>query len=52
MFDPFGGIGSTVYEAIKLGRKGMSIELKPSYWDASVNLMRELEEKLGEATLF
>lgn len=52
VFDPFGGIGSTVYEAIKLGRKGMSIELKPSYWDASVNLMRELEEKLGEATLF
>ena len=49
---PFGGIGSTVYEAIKLGRKGMSIELKPSYWDASVNLMRDLEEKLGEATLF
>lgn len=28
------------------------IELKPSYWDASVNLMRDLEEKLGEATLF
>lgn len=52
VFDPFGGIGSTVYEAIKLGCKGMSIELKPSYWDASVNLMRELEEKLGEATLF
>lgn len=52
VFDPFGGIGSTVYEAIKLGRKGMSIELKPSYWDASVNLMRDLEEKLGEATLF
>lgn len=52
LFDPFGGIGSTVYEAIKLGRKGMSIELKPSYWDASVNLMRDLEEKLGEATLF
>ena len=28
VFDPFGGLGSTPYEAVKLGRKGMSIELK------------------------
>ena len=52
VFDPFGGIGSTVYEAIKLGRKGLSIELKPSYWKASVELMRNLEDELNKPTLF
>ena len=52
VFDPFGGIGSTVYEAIKLGRRGLSIELKPSYWKASVELMRNLEDELNKPTLF
>lgn len=52
VFDPFGGIGSTVYTALKLGRRGMSIELKPSYWKASVQMVRELESKLYAPTLF
>ena len=52
VFDPFGGIGSTVYEAIKLGRKGLSIELKQSYWNASVELMRNLEDELNKPALF
>lgn len=52
VFDPFGGIGSTVYTALKLGRRGMSIELKPSYWKASVQMVRELEAKLAAPTLF
>ncbi len=52
VFDPFGGIGSTVYEAIKLGRRGLSIELKPSYWEASVALMKDLESELDAPTLF
>lgn len=52
VFDPFGGIGSTVYEAIKLGRRGLSIELKPSYWKASVELIRNLEDELNKPTLF
>lgn len=52
VFDPFSGLGSTAYEAVKLGRKGMGIELKQSYWDASVRLMRELENQLATPTLF
>jgi DNA modification methylase len=33
---PFMGVGSEVYEAVRLGRKGIGIELKPSYYRQSV----------------
>lgn len=52
VFDPFGGLGSTPYEAVKLGRKGMSIELKHSYWMESVKLISQLDKQLNIATLF
>lgn len=52
VFDPFGGLGSTPYEAVKLGRKGMSIELKHSYWVESVKLISQLDKQLNIATLF
>jgi len=29
---PFGGVGSEVYGALKLGRKAIGVELKPSYY--------------------
>lgn len=32
VFTPFGGIGSEPYQAIKMGRKGLAFELKPSYF--------------------
>lgn len=32
VFDPFAGIGSTLFEAIKAGRFGAGIELKPEYY--------------------
>lgn len=39
VFTPFLGIGSEVYGAVELGRKGMGIELKPSYFkQAAKNL--------------
>jgi DNA modification methylase len=31
VLDPFNGIGSTGYQAVKMGRKYMGIELKPEY---------------------
>ena len=52
VFDPFGGLGSTPYEAVKLGRKGMSIELKHSYWVESVKLISQLDIQLNTSTLF
>ena len=32
VWTPFMGIGSEVYMAVKLGRKGLGVELKPSYY--------------------
>lgn len=36
VFTPFMGIGSEVYQAIKMGRKGLGIELKKSYFDVAL----------------
>lgn len=33
---PFMGVGSEVFEAVRLGRKGIGIELKPSYYRQAV----------------
>lgn len=33
IFTPFMGIGSEVYQAVKMGRKGIGFELKESYFD-------------------
>ena len=33
VFTPFMGIGSEVYQAVKMGRKGVGFELKESYYD-------------------
>lgn len=41
---PFAGIGSEVYMAVKLGRKGIGIELKPKYWKTAVDNMIQLEK--------
>jgi DNA modification methylase len=36
VFSPFGGIASEGYEAIKMGRRFVGIELKQSYFDVGV----------------
>jgi DNA modification methylase len=40
---PFMGIGSEVYGAVKLGRRGVGIELKPSYYKQAVKNLKRLE---------
>ncbi len=49
---PFGGIGSEGYVAVKLGRRAVLIELKPSYFDVLVRNMRSVEELSSMPTLF
>ena len=39
---PFLGIGSEVYMALKNGRRGIGIELKPSYFQQSVKNCRNM----------
>lgn len=36
VFTPFMGVGSEVYGAVKAGRKGIGVELKPSYYHQAV----------------
>lgn len=36
VFTPFAGIGSEVYQALKMGRRGIGIELKESYYNQAV----------------
>jgi DNA modification methylase len=46
VFTPFMGIGSEVYQAVKMGRKGIGFELKESYFDlAKKNLASCVESK-------
>ena len=46
------GIGSEVYQAVKMGRKGIGFELKESYFDlAKANLKAVVSQK-NQVSLF
>ena len=49
---PFGGIGSEGYQAIKLGRKAVLIELKRSYFDVLVQNMKAVAIESRTEDLF
>jgi len=52
VLDPFAGIGSTGFEALKHGRRFVGCELKPSYFrSACINLDRAVFER-NQPTLF
>jgi hypothetical protein len=38
------GVGSEVYGAVKLGRRGIGVELKPSYFRQAVKNLKRLEK--------
>ena len=46
VLDPFAGIGSTGYEAIKMGRRFIGFELKESYYNQAVGNMKNAEKEL------
>lgn len=49
---PFLGIGSEVYSAVKMGRKGVGIELKPSYFRQAVKNLSTVKNVENEMPLF
>jgi DNA modification methylase/superfamily II DNA or RNA helicase len=51
VLDPFSGIGSTVYSSVSLGRYGIGIELKESYWKQSIKNLEYLEAKEKQGDL-
>lgn len=52
VLSPFAGIGSEVYTAVRLGRRGIGVELKPSYWQTAVNNLRDLDAEMSIPSLF
>lgn len=52
VFDPFMGIGSVGYQAIKLGRHAIGTELNEDYWRDSVGYMEMAERDISMPTLF
>jgi len=49
VYDPFGGVGSTPYAAVRAGRFGVASEIKPSYWRQMVrNVGSALDEHMAE----
>lgn len=49
---PFAGIGSELYVAVKHGRRAVGCELKPAYWQTSVDNLTALETEMGMPSLF
>jgi DNA modification methylase len=50
--DPFGGLFSTAYTAMKMNRKAISCELNPDYYDDGLFYLKALEYKISVPTLF
>ena len=49
---PFMGIGSEVYQALKMGRKGIGFELKKSYYDVAVKNCKAASSAKNQKLLF
>jgi DNA modification methylase len=52
VFSPFAGIGSEGYEALRLNRKFIGIELKEAYWRVAARNLKEAEESKKKLMLF
>lgn len=50
VLDPFDGIGSTGYQAIKMGRRHIGIELKGSYYVQAVANLKQAEGEIQHET--
>ena len=48
VIDPFSGIGSTGYQAVKMGRKFIGSELKPEYAAQAARFIKEAEAIMGD----
>lgn len=51
VFTPFMGVGSEVYESVRLGRRGIGVELKESYFRQAQRNLKEIKYYEKEVTL-
>ncbi|HEY1209962.1 MAG TPA: DNA methyltransferase [Terracidiphilus sp.] len=52
VFDPFSGLGTVAYRALKLNRKGYGVELAPHYFADSIGYCQAAEMECDVPTLF
>lgn len=52
VFDPFGGLMTVPYCAIRKGRRGAAVELNGDYFRDGVAYLREIEREVAVPTLF
>jgi len=52
VFTPFMGIGSEVYQAVKMNRKGIGFELKESYYDLAKRNVKMAVDAKNQLNLF
>lgn len=52
VFTPFMGIASEVYQSVKMGRRGVGIELKESYFRCACENMEMLTNEKAQMSLF
>ncbi|MBO9589559.1 DNA methyltransferase [Devosia sp.] len=52
VFDPFGGLFTVPYRALKLGRQGMASELNPGYFLDGIKYLQAMEQEISTPSLF
>lgn len=52
VFTPFGGIFSEIYQAVKMGRRGLAFELKKQYFEVGCKNMDSLEQEKKQLDIF
>ena len=52
VFDPFGGIMTVPFRAVKLGRMAVATELNPEYFRDGLSYLRAIEMEVQSPTLF
>ena len=52
VYDPFGGIGTVPYMALKMGRRGYMCELNSDYFRDACGYLNQAEEEMLAPTLF
>jgi hypothetical protein len=52
VYDPFGGLMTVPYRAIKLSRRGLGVELNPEYWEWGCKYLEDAEAERSAPSLF
>lgn len=52
VFDPFGGLFTVPYRALKLGRRGRAVELNPGYFLDGIKYLEAMEREIAIPSLF